>query len=62
MNTDNYSIYAVSEDGTETVDFASTKEDANILTSEYNEMLANGSYVDQTSLGTITHFEYDQLG
>lgn len=57
-----FSIYAVSKEGTETVDFSETEDGARARVAELSAQLANGSFQNNTSLEEITGFEYDQLG
>jgi hypothetical protein len=60
--TQDYSIYAVSENGTKTVDFVDTKKDAEKIVNDLTERLKNGTFVNETSLDEIIEFDFDQMG
>lgn len=57
-----YSIYASGKDGTQTVDFVTTKEEAESKIAELKSQLDNGSYVNETDLDSVENFYFDTLG
>ena len=58
----NYSIFAISENGTQTVDFADSKIEAEEKVKALNTELKNGNYQDKTDLENIQSFDFDMLG
>ncbi len=56
-----YSIFAVSEDGTESFSSATSQCKAKEEVQKYTKMLNNGTFVNTTSLENIESFGYDQL-
>jgi len=58
-----YSIYAISEvDGTETVNFTNSEEEAKKMVEKFQQELKVGTYQNSTSLREIINFDFDTLG
>lgn len=57
-----YSIYAISEDSTESFDNATSEKQAKKLIDDYKKQLKEGKFINPTSLEKISTFSYDQLG
>jgi len=56
-----YSIFAVSENGTENVWGAASEDKAKEEVKKFTKMLNNGTFVNRTSLEDIKSFNYDEL-
>jgi len=56
-----YSVFAISENGTENIDSAGTEDEAKELVSTFKDQLAKGDFKNNTSLEDITDFKYDTL-
>jgi hypothetical protein len=57
-----YSIYASGSEGSQTVDYAQTKSEAEKKVALLNKQLKDGTYKNTTNLNSIEVFCYDDEG